>query len=254
MICNTFREALPNWGEKIRSFIVDRGMGTGPVLPTGLVLLVAHSFFWATTWFMNYWTAAWLGERHPRLTLPDRCIPDVPIATCNRLMEQLSIAQTRAIHHYEIGRDFQVWEFGFLATSYWSGSMMALVLFVAIKKGYDDLGAWGKGMLLGLTCSAAFFGGFPSLMRLDQNINQNLNAYNTYDGTANEIRTYMASGQAITGNHVDGASFLHRVDALLATFPASRIQLDAESVDLGGSRFMDLSKKIEGDLGVDAPE
>ena len=58
----------------------------------------------------------------------------------------------------------------------------------------------------------------------------------------------MRTGQSVTGNHVDGASFLHKVDMMISDLDAPRIQLDATQMDLGKSRFLELSQEIEGGM------
>ena len=108
-------------------------------------------------------------------------------------------------------------------------------------------------MMMGLLCAAAFFGGFPALVSIDQNIESNLDAYNAYDGMTNEIRTYMRTGESVTGNHVDGASFLHKIDLMLSDLPAPRIHFDANAVDLGKSRFLELSREMESGFTSPAP-
>ena len=63
----------------------------------------------------------------------------------------------------------------------------------------------------------------------------------------------MRTGQSVTGNHVDGASFLHKIDLMLSDLPAPRIQFDAAQVDLGKSRFLELSQEMEGGVLTPAP-
>ena len=226
----------------------------GLVAPTILFMAISHAFFWATVVFLNDWTTPWYAERHPSLTTSiNVCIDSLPDGVCARLVEHLTLVQSRAEHHYEISRTFQSYQFGFLSTSFWAGTMLALGIFTVVRKGFDDLGSWGKGMLMGLLCAAAFFGGFPALVSIDENIQDNLDAYNAYDGIAAEIRTYMRTGQSVTGNHVDGASFLHKVDMMISDLDAPRIQLDATQMDLGKSRFLELSQEIEGGMDEAAP-
>ena len=206
-----------------------------------------HSFFWITVDFLDGWTREWYPQRPPASTLADTiaCTSTVADGVCSRLKELLTLSQHRAHHHYEISREFQTYQFGFFSTAFWAGTMLALGFIGVARKGFDDLGAAGKGMLLGLLCTASFFGGFPALVSIDQNVESNLDAYNAYDGVSNEIRSYMSSGESVTGNHVDGPSFLHKVDLMLSDLEAPRIQFDAASVDLGRSRFMELSNEME---------
>ena len=223
--------------------------GVRLVTPTLLFMGVSHGFFWATVTFLDAWTLPWYVERHPQVTTTIAvCLESLPDGVCGRLIEHLTLVQQRAQHHYEISRTFQSYQFGFLSTAFWAGTMLALALFSVVRKGFDDLTSWGKGMMMGLLCAAAFFGGFPALVSIDQNIESNLDAYNAYDGMANEIRTYMRTGQSVTGNHVDGASFLHKMDLMLSDLPAPRIHFDAAQVDLGKSRFLELSQEVEGGI------
>jgi hypothetical protein len=228
--------------------------GVRLVAPTLLFMGVSHGFFWTTVTFLDAWTMPWYIERHPQVTTNIAiCLETLPDGVCGRLLEHLTLVQQRAQHHYEISRTFQTYQFGFLSTAFWAGTMLALGLFAVVRKGFDDLGSWGKGMMMGLLCAAAFFGGFPALMSIDKNIESNLDGYNAYDGMANEIRTYMRTGESITGNHVDGPSFLHKMDTMLADLDAPRIQFDAAQVDLGKSRFLELSQEVEGGITTPTP-
>lgn len=238
---------LVGWIKSLVEFI--RKDGVGLVAPTLLFMGVSHGFFWATVMFLDAWTLPWYSERHPQvISNITICLESLPDGVCGRLVEHLTLVQHRAEHHYEISRTFQSYQFGFLSTAFWAGTMLALGLFAVVRKGFDDLGSWGKGMLLGLLCAAAFFGGFPALVSIDQNVESNLDAYNAYDGMANEIRTYMRTGESVAGNHVDGPSFLHKMDMMLVDLDAPRIQFDAAQVDLGKSRFLELSQEVEGGI------
>ena len=217
--------------------------GVGLVVPTLFFMLISHAFFWLSTGFMDHWTGDWFLQRHPLSGVVSvGCVPQMESPVCSRLIEQLGLATSRMEHHYEIGRQLQTWQFGFLSTAFWAGTILALGLFAVAKKGYDDLDAWGKGLLLGLTCAVAFFGGFPRLISMDQNISQNLNSYNAYDGITNQILTYMRTGKDLKGNPVEGAFFLYSVDQMFATLPAPRIQYDATQVEVGGLKFKEITQ------------
>lgn len=229
--------------------------GASLVVFTLFFIGAGHGFFWVTVEFLEGWTQPWFVERHPPSSAPNAvvCTPEVAASVCERLKELLGLAESRAKHHYEISREFQTYQFGFLSTAFWSGTILALGFIAVARKGFDDLGGSGKGMLLGLLCTAAFFGGFPALMSVDQNVESNLDAYNAYDGVSNEIRSYMSSGESITGNHVDGPSFLHKVDLMMSDLDAPRIQFDATQVDLGKSRFLELSNEMESGVTTPSP-
>jgi len=242
--------------KKVTSFLKgSEGTEGGALLFFTLMFMVAgHSFFWVTVQFLEGWTHEWYAQRHPSETLATlTCSVEVVEHVCGRLNELLLLAQHRALHHYEISREFQTYQFGFLSTAFWAATMLALGFLAVARKGFDDLGAAGKGMLLGLLCTAAFFGGFPALVSIDQNVESNLEAYNAYDGVSNEIRTYMSSGESVTGNHIDGPSFLHKVDLMLSDLDAPRIQFDAAQVDLGKSRFLELSNEMESGVAAPSP-
>lgn len=242
--------------KKVTSFLKgSQGTEGGALIFFTVIFMAAgHSFFWVTVQFLEGWTQEWYSQRHPSETLAAiPCSVEVGEHVCGRLKELLILAQYRALHHYEISREFQTYQFGFLSTAFWAGTMLALGFLAVARKGFDDLGAAGKGMLLGLLCTAAFFGGFPALVSIDQNIESNLDAYNAYDGVSNEIRSYMSSGQSVTGNHIDGPSFLHKVDLMLSDLEAPRIQFDAAQVDLGKSRFLELSNEMESGATTTTP-
>lgn len=246
-----FRDGIASVWSGLQNFVAILGSkdGVHTVFPTMAFMLAGHLFFWITVTFLNDWTSVWYAERHPVPTMvPLDCAPKIPAGVCVRLQELSTLASGRAAHHYEISRVLQSYEFGFLSTAYLSGTLLALSLFSMIRQGFDDLGSWGKGMLLGFLSTAAFFGGFPSLVQLDRNVEANLDAYNAYDGITNEVRTYLLTGQSTTGNHVDGFSFLHKIDLMLTDLPAPRLQFDASQVDLGKNRFMELSQEIEGGI------
>lgn len=242
--------------KKVTSFLKgSQGTEGGALIFFTVIFMAAgHSFFWVTVQFLEEWTREWYSQRHPSETLVvTSCVEEVGEPICERLKELLVLAQHRASHHYEISREFQTYQFGFLSTAFWAGTMLALGFIAVARKGFDDLGSAGKGMLLGLLCTAAFFGGFPALVSIDQNIESNLDAYNAYDGVSNEIRSYMSSGESVTGNHIDGPSFLHKVGLMFSDLEAPRIQFDAAQVNLGKNRFLELSSEMESGATTTTP-
>jgi len=214
---------------------------------------VAHVFFWTTVQSMDLWTDDWLQERHPSSQRLSKCVGEVTVSMCQRIRELELVSTSRLRHHYEISRSLQSYQFGFLSTAFWSSTMLAMGAVTVLRKGFDDVTPGGRGFIMGALLSSAFFGGFPSLVSLDENIHANLDSYNAYDGIQNELRTYASTGQSVTGNHVDGASFLHKVDLMLADLPAPRIEFDTEQLDAGKSRFFQLSQELESMPGVAEP-
>ena len=224
------------------------------LLSSCVIHAICHGFFWLTVVTIDAWTKTWFDERHPQeLRSAVGCANNVAVEVCRRLSEMEIVAFSRLAHHYEVSRVLQCYQFGFLSAAFWSSTMFAMSVVMVIRKGFDDVSPNGRGLILGSILSSAFFGGFPSLVSIDDNIDANLSSYNAYDGIYNEINTYARTGQSVTGNHVDGSSFLHKVDLMFAALPAPRLQLDSRQVDVGKSRFFQLSKEMEVEPGVSAP-
>lgn len=230
-----------------------RGSKSG-LLSAGAIHSLCHGFFWITVTTIDTWTKTWFDERHPQeLRSAVGCADSVSVEVCRRLGEMEIVAFSRISHHHEVSRVLQCYQFGFLSAAFWSSTMFAMSVVMVIRKGFDDVSPSGRGLILGSILSSAFFGGFPSLISIDDNIEANLSSYNAYDGIYNEINTYTRTGQSVTGNHVDGSSFLHKVDLMFAALPAPRLQMDSRQVDVGKSRFFQLSKEMEVEPGVASP-
>jgi hypothetical protein len=228
---------------------LSKGSKSG-LISAGVVHGICHCFFWMTVIVIDAWTKPWFDERHPlSLRSSIRCVASVGAEVCDRLNEMEIVSFSRLAHHYEVSRALQCFQFGFLTAAFWSSTMFAMSVVMMIRKGFDDMGPNARGLILGSILSSAFFGGFPSLMSIDDNIESNMGSYNAYDGIYNEIHTYASTGQSVTGNHVDGSSFLHKLDLMFAALPAPRLQLDSRQVDVGKSRFFQLSQELEAPSG-----
>lgn len=217
-------------------------------LPFVFTMLVSHLFFWASSHMADSHTVGWWDERHPplRTLTTDACMPELSDAICKRYLDQGQLALSRAQHHFWIMRFYTIRNFAFLSTAFATGTAGASALVVITKSGWDSADSRLKGIFLGLACSTAFFGGFPSVTLLDQNMQDNLTAYSGYDDLVAEIRTYLATGQATNGNHSDPRGFAHYVDKKLMALNGVHISFDEKALGVGKDRLLDV-------VGEEAP-
>ena len=134
-------------------------------------------------------------------------------------------------------RKIQVRHFGFLAASFWSGTLAGVFVLIIGKKGWDHLDhrLLSAGMAFGV--GSAFFGGFPALMGQNANIAANESAYIGYSNLSEELRTFLATGRS-SGGLLEPAEFIYWVDANMKELNRVHVQFNEDQVDLGAARLM----------------
>lgn len=215
-------------------------------VPFILTMVGCHFFFWSTSSLVDVNTLTWWEERHPLMPLTaEHCIPEIKEPLCLRFIDQWTVAVSRAEHHFWIMRFYTIRYFGFLATAFACATAATASLVVITKSGWDYADHRLKGIFLGLVCGAGFFGGFPTLTLHSQNIADNTAAYNGYDDLATEIRTYVATQQAVNGDHSDPREFAHHVDLKLMSLNAVHVSFDENAINLGSQKLLEAAGEIE---------
>ena len=241
-----------------------KGIITNPwfamVVPVFIIMFISHGFFWVTVQFLQDWTVGWYAEMHPMVIEPSVCVSSISKEGCSRLIEIWNLTESRASHHYEVSRLFQCYQFGFLSTAFWTGILMALVLFGVVRKGFDDLNPWVKGIVFGFLSSTTFFGGFPSLVSMDKNISENLNSYNNYDQISSIIENYISSGEGSDGKVIALGEFFEVISQKISESPASRIYFDSSKINAGKNEFSILARNavdngmLPNEIAMSAPK
>ena len=211
----------------------------GGVLAFTMSLGSSYLLYWIIVFFLSSHTSGWLAERQPLIPLTDS-ICDIPTPSCLRLVEQITMADSRAAHHFWIMRFYQIHYFGLISTAYWSGTMAGALLVLVVKKGWDDVEDKIKGLFLGLSTAAAFFGGFPGVMAATENIDKNKTAYLAYDDLSGEIRSYLVGHDHPS---TDPLLFMQGVDLKLDALNGVYFGVDETKMDAGKSRVMDSQPK-----------
>lgn len=204
------------------------------------VAVGSHAFYWSTVYIIDRETKGWRAERHPLDPMDAQLCEGKEQGPCHRLLEQTEIAERRGEHHATLMRAYQIHYFGQLATAYWAGTLAAVLLVLIAKRGWDDIDDKVKGLFLGLTMSAAFFGGFPSLTKAQQNVQDNKKAYIAYDNLCVEVRSYLVADDR---PEVLPSAFVHEVDGKLQELNNVYFDLDESKVDLGRTRLLESQPK-----------
>lgn len=210
------------------------------IAPFAVCILAAHVWFWSTCMFIESKTEHWYEERHPEVALTTAVCDswEANKPACIHLVELSTLASARGQHHFWIMRFYHVRNSGLLITAYWSSTVAACFLVAIMKSGWDNADPRIRVMFLATTSAAAFFGGFPSLISAQQNIDENQAAYVGYDNVAMSLRSYL-----LVETHEDPVKRVLEADEELRKLNAIHLHFDATQVDLGKTRFLEAQPK-----------
>lgn len=204
--------------------------------------LATHVFFWATCMYLNANSVKWEVDRHPPFTV-DATAACVGRGTeevvCVRIAEQNLMATSRSLHHLDMMKSYQIWNFALVATAFWAATLGGSILILIGRQGWDQTDDKLKGLFLGLSVASAFFGGFPAIIMAGENAQSNKRAYLKYDNLAVEIRSYL-----LANDHpeVEPAAFVHELDGHLQELNAIYFDVDASHVDVGRTKILESTK------------
>ena len=208
-----------------------------PVIAYIVAVGASHTFYWSTFMLVQEGSKEWVQERRPLDKMQeDLCFASTNEEACHRLLEQSIVAEERAHHHFKIMKSYQIHYFAQLTTAYWTGTLAASLLFLIAKKGWDNVDDKIKGLFIGLSTTAAFFGGFPQVVQAGQNVQDNKKAYLAYENLTIEVRSYVSVEGTI---ETEPASFVHEVDKRLQELNNVYFDLDESKVDVGRNRLLE---------------
>ena len=158
-----------------------------------------------------------------------------------RVADQMTTVRSRLKHHsslmvYFYGRQFMV-----ITVATVSAVIAAALLILITQAGWSSTPVLLRALFLLFGTAAALFASFPALYRQEQNILDNATLYQGYLTLRNEMLSYLATGQRLSGKKEPLPVFIHYVDSGLVNLGKVAIGFDASKIPHGG----DLLKQIK---------
>lgn len=161
-------------------------------------------------------------------------------AAFTRIREQYQVAVKRQQFHFGIMSLFFTNYYTTVTLASISAIVAAIALVSISKKGWQNSHALIITAFVLSAASTAYFGALPSVFRQEQNVSDNKALFVEYSGITNEIRTYCATGEDITGKSVMPSQFAHAIDLRLGRLMQIPLGFDLSKVPT--------YTKIEGDI------
>jgi hypothetical protein len=220
-----------------------------PYVKIGVIVLVAIGVIvagmFAATSFADKRAEAWGADLSPALiqdTMQDwgGAVQGSHLEQ-TRLKDQMTLVRSRLKHHsslmvYFYGRQFMV-----ITIATVCAVIAAALLIVITQKGWATTPVILRAFFLLAGTGAALFASFPALYRQEQNILDNAALYQGYLALRNEMLSYLATGQRLSGKKEPLPQFIHYVDSGLVNLGKVAIGFDASKIPDGG----DLLKQIK---------
>lgn len=236
-------------------FNFDFGLFAKRVLGSSIVRMVGLAAFlvtmaWVSGWILTYWANAHSAEWMQYLQFTDSSSMTTklpaepnPAAVRERLTEQYREVAGRAYMHFNIMNYFYTRYYMALILTAAAAVIAAFCLFHISKDGWKSARGSIQVLFTISAGTALLLGVFPALFRQDANIKDNRALYLQYVALANEIRTYMATGEAVLAadSTVTPTEFVWHVDKQLATLNAIPVGFDETKIP--DYRTLELAKQ-----------
>ena len=122
-----------------------------------------------------------------------------------------------------------------------SGIVAAVSLLFISKSGWDDISSFVKMIFIIFTCSAIFYGAFPSIFKHKENIEQNKKLYIAYTNLENQILSYVSTGKNTDQISVTVSDFIIIVNKQLDELNSIPIELDPSAIPDPGKILKEMS-------------
>lgn len=161
------------------------------------------------------------GRRLNPITCDGDDLRELPIAfeateqQRKRLGGQFHEIQQRLDHHFT---QLVVFYRNYFATIIMTGvlaSVAAIALLFITTAGWQNASEYARTIFLVATAAATYCAAFPGIFEQQQNIDDNKTLYINYVALANEMCSYSATGEDLTGDPASATVFIHHVDSEL---------------------------------------
>lgn len=157
---------------------------------------------------------------------------------CERVSEQVTEVLGRASHHYAILNFYSAQQFAMATAGYTIGILTAILAVIISRTGWGDCDRRILTAFIASAAATAFYEGYPTLARFQENIDGNQVLYLEYDNLADELRTFCLVGDGLADIQ-DPAMFALYIDAKLRSLNQVHFSVDESQVGLGRSKFLD---------------
>lgn len=147
-----------------------------------------------------------------------------------RLAGQFQELGNRMKHHFHLLITFYSYYFSTIIMTGVLASVAAICLLFITSKGWVPSNAYAKTIFLVATASATYCAAFPSIFQQQQNIDDNRRLYLEYTGLANEMCSFVTTGENDAGDSQEPKEFIHYEDVQLKKLNKIAVGFDVSKI------------------------
>jgi len=155
--------------------------------------------------------------------------------------QRLDIAK-RKRSHFEVMKYFYVRYY--VATQMFSilGVLSAGILIWIGKGGYANASHLSMAVFLLLSAASAYFGTFPTVFKMQENITKNRDLYAEYESLENELISYGITGESVKMEKRTSNEFIHYVDQRMGHLNSVTVEFDHTKVPVWRDKLKGLNQ------------
>jgi hypothetical protein len=113
----------------------------------------------------------------------------------NRVMLFQTSIENRKFHHYKVMRLFLIEYYADIMMLCFIGPITGILLFFMLQSGFNNASQGMKTLFVVHAAASIVFSGFPSIFKMDDNIQFNKELYTKYTSVENDMLTYLSTGK-----------------------------------------------------------
>jgi hypothetical protein len=113
----------------------------------------------------------------------------------NRMMLFQTSVENRKVHHYKVMRLFLIEYYADIMMLCFIGPVTGILLFFMLQAGFNNASQGMKTLFVVHAASSIVFTAFPSIFKMDDNIQFNKDLYTKYTAVENDMLTYLSTGK-----------------------------------------------------------
>jgi ABC-type transport system involved in cytochrome bd biosynthesis fused ATPase/permease subunit len=159
-----------------------------------------------------------------------------------RLIKQLVYIDKRKRSHFKVMKYFYVRYY--VATQMFSilGVLSAGILVYIGKDGYDKVPHLLMAVFLLFSSASAYFGTFPTVFKMQENITKNRDLYTEYENLEDELISYGITGENVKTEKKLPNEFIHYVDGQMGKLNQVAVEFDYTKVPVWRNKLKSLDQ------------
>lgn len=216
----------------------------GHVVLAGSLITAILLSYWVMFWFAGTKQNEWLGS-HQRLETKqiEAAIADLPATPVQkvRLIDQFEQIQTRIDKHGTIMSFFYRQYFISLSMICGASVVASVCLFFISKVGWERVNNALINIFIISSGTIIFYGNISIVFKQEANIEDNQRLYLSYFSLRNEMLSYWATQQIVSGDTAEPVKFIHYMDQRLQELNQIRLGFDATRTTQLREQFQQLT-------------